>query len=68
MVSIDYWRNQITPATSSNYSSFMFKYQVITVQTSFMQAPVTLKYRRTHNLRVCLYIAYIACSSASLYI
>ena len=25
-------------------------------------------YCRTHNLRVCLYIAYIACGSASLYI
>ena len=25
-------------------------------------------YCRTHNLRICLYIAYIACGSASLYI
>ena len=25
-------------------------------------------YCRTHNVRVCLYIAYIACGSASLYI
>ena len=25
-------------------------------------------YSRTHNVRVCLYIAYIACGSASLYI
>ena len=25
------------------------------------------KYCRTHNVRVCLYIAYIACGSASLY-
>ena len=27
-----------------------------------------LTYCRTHNVRVCLYIAYIACGSASLYI
>ena len=27
-----------------------------------------LTYCRTHNLRVCLYIAYIACGSTSLYI
>ena len=27
-----------------------------------------IRYLRTHNLRVCLYIAYIACGSASLYI
>ena len=26
------------------------------------------RYCRTHNVSVCLYIAYIACSSASLYI
>ena len=29
---------------------------------------VEIKYCRTHNLRVCLYIAYIACGSALLYI
>ena len=29
---------------------------------------MTQEYCRTHNVRVCLYIAYIACGSASLYI
>ena len=29
---------------------------------------VTSNYCRTHNVSVCLYIAYIACGSASLYI
>ena len=30
--------------------------------------PYLMKYCRTHNVSVCLYIAYIACGSASLYI
>ena len=29
---------------------------------------IFLEYCRTHNVSVCLYIAYIACGSASLYI
>ena len=33
-----------------------------------MTFTLLLKYCRTHNVRVCLYIAYIACGSASLYI
>ena len=34
----------------------------------FLLHPSLLKYCRTHNVSVCLYIAYIACGSASLYI
>ena len=30
--------------------------------------PFYFRYCRTHNVSVCLYIAYIACGSASLYI
>ena len=43
--------------------------QGMRIKASFsLLHPSLLKYCRTHNVSVCLYIAYIACGSASLYI
>ena len=33
-----------------------------------LSKPIRKQFCRAHNIRVCLYIAYIACGSASLYI
>ena len=41
-----------------------FKVEPYPIHGSFLK----FEYCRTHNVSVCLYIAYIACGSASLYI
>ena len=45
---------------------FMIMFEVLCIGVSYFSHKTS--YCRTHNLRVCLYIAYIACDSASLFI
>ena len=41
---------------------------IVSYMASRMFYPLEPLYCRTHNVSVCLYVAYIACGSASLYI
>ena len=56
--------NKMSNATENKTNATLGKWENICIW--FEEGSSRMRYFRTHNLRVCLYIAYIECGSASL--